>query len=63
MFGEDDGVVSHIQRGDPLVVDNAFESAGQIPSTDIRDEPVDDALGVLGDEACLVHDEGVVRIG
>ena len=32
---------------------------GQIPSADIYDEPVDDALRFLGKEACLVHDEGV----
>ena len=62
MFGEDDEVVSHIQRGDRFVVDNALESAGQILSADIRDEPVDDALGVLGEEACFVPDGGVVRM-
>ena len=28
VFGEDDGVVSPIQRGDRFVVDNALESAG-----------------------------------
>ena len=63
MFGEDDGVVSHIQRGGRFVVDNALESAGLIMSADIRDEPVDDALGVLGEEACFIHDGGVVRMG
>ena len=62
MFGEDDGVVSHIQRVERFVVDNALESAGQILSADIRDEPVDDALGVLGEQACFVHDGGVVRM-
>ena len=45
------------------MVDNALESAGQILSADIRDEPVGDALGVLGEEACLVHDGGAVRMG
>ena len=40
----------------------ALESAGQILSADIRDKPVDDALGVLGEEACFVHDGGVVRM-
>ena len=45
------------------MVDNALESAGQILSADIRDEPVDDALGVLEEEACFVHDGGVVRMG
>ena len=63
VFGEDYGVVSHIQRGDRFVVDNALESAGQILPADIRDEPVDDALGVLGEETCFVHDGGVVRMG
>ena len=63
VFGEGDGVVSYVQRGDRFVVDNALESAGQILSADIRDEPVDDALGVLGEEACFVHDGGVVRLG
>ena len=45
------------------MVDNALESAGQILSADIRDEPVDNALGVLGEEACFVHNGGVVRMG
>ena len=45
------------------MVDNALESSGQILSTDICDEPVDDVLGVLGEEACFVHDGGVVWMG
>ena len=45
------------------MVDNALESAGQILSADIRDERVDDALDVLGEEACFVHDGGVARMG
>ena len=31
------------------MVDDALESAGQILSADICDEPVDGALGVLGE--------------
>ena len=45
------------------MVGNALESAGQVLSADIHDEPVDDALGVLGEEVCFVHDEWVVRMG
>ena len=45
-----------------LVISNALESAGQILSANIHDEPVDDTLGVLGEEACFVHDGGVVRM-
>ena len=45
------------------MADDAYESAGQILSADIRDEQVDDALGVLGEKACFVHDGGVIRMG
>ena len=45
-----------------LIISNALESAGQILSANIHDEPVDDTLVVLGEEACFVHDGGVVRI-
>ena len=44
------------------MVDDALESAGQILSADIRDESVDDELGVLGEDACFVHDGGVVQM-
>ena len=49
MFGEDYGVVGRIQRGDRFMVDDAPESVSQTLSADICDEPVDDALGVLGE--------------